>query len=144
MAQRMDGRTERCVGERGKEEREAEKGREGGGGFHGPPPLLPLLPSTVERIDGQPSQRGGRRRQTRVLARFKAIILALSFLPSRPDDAREGRWEGKVGRWAGGRGGGAAIRRQNPYNKRRETRLQFCAEIIEERERRKKSYELFR
>ena len=56
-----------------------------------------------------------------------------------------GRDDGKVGRWAGGGGGGgAAIRRQNPYNKRRETRLQFCSEIIEERERKKKSYELFR
>ena len=107
----MDGRREGCVGERGVEEGEAEKGRRGGGGFHGPPPLHPLLPSKVERIDGQPSQRGGGRRQTRVLARFKAIILALSFLPSRPADAREGRGEGKVGRWAGGRGGGAAIRR---------------------------------
>ena len=87
MAQRMDGRTERCVGERGKEEREAEKGRRIS--------WASSAPSTVERIDGQPSQRGGRRRQTRVLARFKAIILALSFLPSRPDDAREGRWEGR-------------------------------------------------
>ena len=107
MAQRMDGRTERCVGERGKEEREVEKGRKGGGGFHGPPPLHPLLPSTVERIDGQPSQRGGRRRQTRVLARFKAIILALSFLLSRPANAREGRREGrKVGRRRRGRRGG--------------------------------------